>query len=1072
MSGGSEGLGGMDSGGHGRHRGLGAEQSESHDLEVSPHDDAAFGQPGGFEFSLLEGSPGQGGGFEFSSLEGSPGQGGGFEFSSLEGSLSDQGGGFEFSSLEDTGAGEKSEVESSEPADRSETAGGGSNVDEEPSEGETAAVGASETGTRGAVDDAIQKPTDDGFVAPLLVSGRAPEDGATAPEWLLGWLANAIVSYSGSGRAGEQATGLTGGAEAPEPSEYQATPDRHRDERQAPHTLDDPAREVLTRALAEWLQDAPNDAVADAVRDLRQRLFRDASSGDVSTALVGALAAWVREAPPDDQRTSLASALLDWIRQAALSGPRPEGQARSDSASEHQRRGSAGALNPEGHDREGGSFDRGHDATEALNRVAAPESATNPVAEHQPAGASTEQDRQILPGGATRQASAGGAVVLKHRDGMSERRAPDGTTSATRPGVTVTVHPIRRQIAQGGPGGTGGFIVVESPDGNAEIKRSPAGVVVTAKDQSVITASPDGQVTVQALTGIHEIRRDGSSSVTGPDGPTVTTAADGSYTVERHLADGTSIIEHSDGTREVGIPDGSRFVWHSDGKTETILPAGAHFALVYRDGTTFPPGIQWPSPPLFPTGPAGGDTQSYKDADGNDWLISSDGTHQTIWNDKATWTRDRHGNITVEDRVSETKWFIGANGSSRATDSDGNVILRIDADGKRWVLDRESGSMQFAGRPHLKLTSPDGQTTVEEINGNLFKSSFNGRWIDYHSDGTWEAKSEREFDSAVYNSRRLQTIAETPDHPGQQALAYTGALLQFTEDVSTLALKAAKTAAEWGAFGALGVAAAAVMDLSEANSLGEAGVILADLVMPGPPVTKHAPTPGAGAVPIDPPSGTTADNLIPGQTGHVAAQDGPPPHPSGGDARNAAPANPPGAGNAPPPEGPGGGTGDGASSSRRDNDGSASGSPESERGSIAGAVAERIWSEQLVMTERNTKNTFTVQYTDVLTGKQMVVNVRPDFMPTRQLNADGKFKTADRPGDALIIADSKYTWNDTKKVQQKKQIQAMLHLAKDNGVPFAFLVKEGGDIAPGIRRYADQLGVDLHVIRDPTGRIR
>jgi hypothetical protein len=77
------------------------------------------------------------------------------------------------------------------------------------------------------------------------------------------------------------------------------------------------------------------------------------------------------------------------------------------------------------------------------------------------------------------------------------------------------------------------------------------------------------------------------------------------------------------------------------------------------------------------------------------------------------------------------------------------------------------------------------------------------------------------------------------------------------------------------------------------------------------------------------------------------------------------------------------------------------------------------------------------------------------------------------PGEcALLIADSKYTWAETDNVGITNQIRAMMHLAKDNGVPFVFLVTEGGNVTRGVRRYADQLGVEMHVIQRTSGRIR
>jgi hypothetical protein len=138
--------------------------------------------------------------------------------------------------------------------------------------------------------------------------------------------------------------------------------------------------------------------------------------------------------------------------------------------------------------------------------------------------------------------------------------------------------------------------------------------------------------------------------------------------------------------------------------------------------------------------------------------------------------------------------------------------------------------------------------------------------------------------------------------------------------------------------------------------------------------------------------------------------------------------------------------------------------------SEAGRVAERIWEEVLVTTEKNTQK-YTVTFIDPITGNKMTVNVVPDFMPTGTMKG-GKFASATKVDEALIIADSKFTWNASKKVVLDDQIRGMLVLAKQNNKPFVFLLKEGGDVAPAVKRFADALGVEWQVTRDISGMIK
>jgi hypothetical protein len=88
--------------------------------------------------------------------------------------------------------------------------------------------------------------------------------------------------------------------------------------------------------------------------------------------------------------------------------------------------------------------------------------------------------------------------------------------------------------------------------------------------------------------------------------------------------------------------------------------------------------------------------------------------------------------------------------------------------------------------------------------------------------------------------------------------------------------------------------------------------------------------------------------------------------------------------------------------------------PEAERGSIAGRIAEKIW--EIVLSTPTNKKKFTVTFVDPISKKKKTVNVVPDFMPTGRQDATGRYINADQPNQALVIADSKYTWDIAKKV--------------------------------------------------------
>ncbi len=72
----------------------------------------------------------------------------------------------------------------------------------------------------------------------------------------------------------------------------------------------------------------------------------------------------------------------------------------------------------------------------------------------------------------------------------------------------------------------------------------------------------------------------------------------------------------------------------------------------------------------------------------------------------------------------------------------------------------------------------------------------------------------------------------------------------------------------------------------------------------------------------------------------------------------------------------------------------------------------------------------------------------------------------------MLIADSKYIWDEAKNVALDDQIRGMLVLAKRNNVPFVFLLKEGGGISKGVRDFADKIGVTISIFNDTSGLIR
>ncbi len=137
----------------------------------------------------------------------------------------------------------------------------------------------------------------------------------------------------------------------------------------------------------------------------------------------------------------------------------------------------------------------------------------------------------------------------------------------------------------------------------------------------------------------------------------------------------------------------------------------------------------------------------------------------------------------------------------------------------------------------------------------------------------------------------------------------------------------------------------------------------------------------------------------------------------------------------------------------------------------AGTTAEKVWGDVLVKTQKNTTK-YTLSFTDPISSQPKTVTVIPDFMPTAEKDALGRFVSAKKTSEALLIADSKYIWDEAKNVALDDQIRGMLVLAKRNNVPFVFLLKEGGGISKGVRDFADKIGVTISIFNDTSGLIR
>lgn len=238
-------------------------------------------------------------------------------------------------------------------------------------------------------------------------------------------------------------------------------------------------------------------------------------------------------------------------------------------------------------------------------------------------------------------------------------------------------------------------------------------------------------------------------------------------------------IKHPDGSRESIGPDGTRLIADSSGNTVAIGADGSSLTYLYSDGTSFPGDrLDWPTA-ASKSNPQPDGTIMSVDGAGNTRYADGTGFEMIATGD-AIWAKDKVGNIEVRSFENGITWRENADGSSSITDSQGKVIERTDIDGSRWIRDASSEKMLYAGRPHVQWTSPDKQTTISEIHGNLFKTSPEGYYIKI-GDGEWTVVNEAGFRSSKSDSLELQHIRETPHHPHQDDLIYADTLSGFTK---------------------------------------------------------------------------------------------------------------------------------------------------------------------------------------------------------------------------------------------------------------------------------------------------
>ena len=136
----------------------------------------------------------------------------------------------------------------------------------------------------------------------------------------------------------------------------------------------------------------------------------------------------------------------------------------------------------------------------------------------------------------------------------------------------------------------------------------------------------------------------------------------------------------------------------------------------------------------------------------------------------------------------------------------------------------------------------------------------------------------------------------------------------------------------------------------------------------------------------------------------------------------------------------------------------------------AGREAEK--TQLIIRTSNKNNQSYDLTFFDPVRQKAVEKTVIPDFMPTGQRDAAGRFVNAKTPADALVIADSKYTWDADTRVALDDQIAAMMILSRNNNKPFVFLLGEGRDVSDNIRAFAQAEGVEIYVVPDVSGLIR
>ena len=136
----------------------------------------------------------------------------------------------------------------------------------------------------------------------------------------------------------------------------------------------------------------------------------------------------------------------------------------------------------------------------------------------------------------------------------------------------------------------------------------------------------------------------------------------------------------------------------------------------------------------------------------------------------------------------------------------------------------------------------------------------------------------------------------------------------------------------------------------------------------------------------------------------------------------------------------------------------------------AGRAAEK--TQGLLRTSNKNNQQYPLSFFDPVRQKWVEKTVIPDFMPSARRDAAGRFTNAATPGDAVVIADSKYTWDPAGQVELTDQVAAMMILARNNNKPFVFLLGQGRDVSASVRAFAQAEGVEIHVVPDVSGLIR